>query len=110
MNELEKLYTGIVLRGTSVELHSDVGQKFLTALCRESEGIITSEDLRLDWGLSDEDVDNLGSNEALISALRAELEPAIAGRLKPVGAPDHPFRGLCCFSAASASFSINTAT
>lgn len=34
MNELEKLYTGIVLRGTSVELHSDVGQKFLTALCR----------------------------------------------------------------------------
>ncbi len=63
----------IVLRGEVVELHSDVGQKFLTALCRESEGVVTSEDLRLDWGISDEDVENLGSNQALMTALRAEL-------------------------------------
>ena len=75
-NELEKFNAGIVLRGEVVELHSDVGQKFLTALCRESEGILTSEDLRLDWGISEEDVDNLGSNQALMTALRAELSLA----------------------------------
>ena len=77
MNELEKppaSTPSVVLRGQLVSIDSDVGQMFIVDLCRGEEGILSAEDIKLKWELSDEQAAGVAGNELIVKAVRAESE------------------------------------
>lgn len=73
-NELEK---PDMLRGQLVQVDDAVGSAFVTDACRQEEAIMTADDLKNKWEISDDMVAALARNDALTKAIRAELERRI---------------------------------
>ena len=68
---------GVVLRGVTVPLDTDVGQQFVTDCARNTEGLMPDSDVKNKWTLTDEDWERLADNALLLQAVRAERERRI---------------------------------
>ena len=73
-NELEKLDAGIVLRGDLVPYGSDVYELFVDDGCREAEEILSTDDFKYKYGLSDAAYEQLGSDERLVRDIKLRME------------------------------------
>jgi hypothetical protein len=62
------------LRGVTVPLDSDVGQTFVADCCRHTEGLLSDNDLKTKWKLSEEDWVGLATNSLLLDAIKTERE------------------------------------
>lgn len=67
------------LRGVSVSLDTEVGQAFITDCCRHTEGLLSDDEIKSKWMLTDEDWERLADNAPLLQAVRAERERRIFG-------------------------------
>ena len=68
---------GVVLRGVMVDLNSDVGEAFVTDCARNIEGLLSDDDIKHKWALSDESWAGLANNAPLLAAVRAERDRRI---------------------------------
>jgi hypothetical protein len=62
----------VILRGIIVEIHSDVGQQFVLDVCRHIEALLTADQLRSKYGLTDDETyAGLSENAPLQRAIAA---------------------------------------
>ena len=64
----------ITLRGTQVELNSNVGRQFVVDCTRAAEGLITDKELVEIYEISPADWQNIAKDAALGRAIRAERD------------------------------------
>ena len=67
----------VVLRGVTVDLNSDVGEAFVTDCARNIEGLLSDDEIKDKWALSDESWAGLANNAPLLAAVRAERDRRI---------------------------------
>src|SRR5262245_25384056 len=60
------------LRGQPIPPHGDIGNDLTVALARFSEGLLTKDDVKRQFGFNDEVWEKLGSDEKFIAAVREE--------------------------------------
>lgn len=65
---------GVVLRGTTVVLDSDLGDAFVIDCARNIEGLISDLEIKAKYELSDQDWDQLAANRPLLHAVRAKRD------------------------------------
>ncbi len=65
------------LRSVAVALESDIGQAFVIDCSRNVEGVLSDNELKVKWELSDEYWTALASNLPLLTAVRTERERRI---------------------------------
>jgi hypothetical protein len=63
--------------GTEVALDSDTGEAFVAGCARNTEGLLTDQQLKETWGLEQREWVALGENAPLLSAIKAERERRI---------------------------------
>ena len=76
-NEITAGAGGVVLRGVSVPLDTAVGQAFVLDCVRNIEGLLPDQDIKSKYELGDAEWERLGSNAALLRAVRAERQGRI---------------------------------
>jgi hypothetical protein len=67
----------VVLRGVTVPLDAAVGQGFILDCARNIEGLLSDQDIKSKYELSDSDWEQLATNTSLHRAVRAERERRI---------------------------------
>jgi hypothetical protein len=68
----------VVLRGTEISLDSDVGNGFIVDCSRYLEGLLTEDQIKAKYKLTDTDWAGLAENEPLVQAVQREKERRIA--------------------------------
>jgi hypothetical protein len=68
---------GVILRRVPVALASDVGGAFISDCARHIERLLTDDEIKDKWELSEEDWAGLADNAPLLQAVRAERERRI---------------------------------
>jgi hypothetical protein len=68
----------VVLRGIEIGLDSDIGCGFIVDCCRFCEGLITEDQIKTKYKLTDTDWARLAENEPLVQAVQREKERRIA--------------------------------
>jgi len=63
---------GVVLRSTTVSINSEIGREFIGDCCRHTEALLSDNDIKEKWALSDKDWVALASNPPLLAAVRNE--------------------------------------
>ena len=71
------LVGSVILRGVKVALDTDVGQAFVIDCARNTEGMLSDDDVKSKWALRDDDWLRLSDNSALLQMVRAERERRI---------------------------------
>jgi hypothetical protein len=66
------------VRGTTVNLDSEIGKAFVTDCARNTEGLLSECEFKQTWGLAEEDWTRLSENTSLLNAIRAERNRRIA--------------------------------
>jgi hypothetical protein len=62
----------VTLRGVAMDLASDVGVAFVADCCRHTEALLSDNDVKEKWNLSDKDWVALTTNGPLLAAVRNE--------------------------------------
>jgi hypothetical protein len=68
----------VVLRGVEISLDSDVGCGFIVDCCRYCEGLLTEDQIKVKYKLTDTNWAGLAENEPLVQAVQREKERRIA--------------------------------
>jgi hypothetical protein len=70
--ELDSINGTVVLRGHTVQIDSDVGAAFVLDVCRHVESLLSADQLRAKYGLTDDEAyAGLGENKPLQRAIAA---------------------------------------
>jgi hypothetical protein len=64
-------------RGDNVSLDSETGKGFVTDCARNTEGLLTDQQLKEAWGLDESEWTGLAENTPLLNAIKAERERRI---------------------------------
>lgn len=64
----------VLLRGVTVPLQSEVGETFVNDCARNIEGLVSDDEIKSKWGLSEESWSSLSQNSPLLEAVRAARE------------------------------------
>jgi len=68
----------VVLRGIEINLDSDVGCGFIVDCCRYCEGLLTEDEIKAKYRLTDTDWAGLAENEPLVQTVHREKARRIA--------------------------------
>ena len=74
MGKIVPLNNTVVLRGTKTDLTSAAGYQFVVDCTRAGEGLLSDDELRDKYELSQAEFQKISTNKALIRAIRAESQ------------------------------------
>lgn len=79
------------LRGTQVQLDTEIGRAFVADCARNIEGLLNNSELQSKWGISDDTWQALSHHQSLLQSISAELAFRVTSGTATYEAANHEF-------------------